>query len=149
MNGKYHRFTVERRVIPHTVGKCHAVTKGLGTCQVRRSLHIGSSHLDCIPEDGQWPSLQIELSRTDDICPYKLLNKNIYLHSIHCSLFTAHVLIRWTADIIGLLEDGQRPPLQCSIRIWSVIRGRPKAAPTNCTFAHTQQEVPASESRLW
>ena len=30
---------MERRVIPHSVGKCHAVTKGLGTCQVRRSLH--------------------------------------------------------------------------------------------------------------
>ena len=30
----------ERRVIPHSVGKCHAVTKGLGTCQVRRSLQI-------------------------------------------------------------------------------------------------------------
>ncbi len=31
---------MERRVIPHSVGKCHAVTKGLGTCQVRRSLQI-------------------------------------------------------------------------------------------------------------
>jgi len=37
-DGNFYRFIVERRVIPHSVGKCHAVTKGLGTCQVRRSL---------------------------------------------------------------------------------------------------------------
>ena len=29
---------MEHLMIPHSVGKCHAVTKGLGTCQVRRSL---------------------------------------------------------------------------------------------------------------
>ena len=40
----------------------------------------------------------------------------------HCFLFIAFIY-SWS-------EDGQRPPLQCSIRICSVIRGRPKAAPT-------------------
>ena len=34
----YYRKILGCRVIPHSVGKCHAVTKGLGTCQVRRSL---------------------------------------------------------------------------------------------------------------
>ena len=43
---------MERRVIPHSVGKCHAVTKVLGTCQVRRSLQEEKL------KDGQRPPLQ-------------------------------------------------------------------------------------------
>ena len=38
LKGIHIRLNMERRVIPHSVGKCHEVTKGLGTCQVRRSL---------------------------------------------------------------------------------------------------------------